>query len=90
MASLSVYYERKFEIGEPFYIGEIFSHLNRSPGILDVTRVKVTQKTGLGYSNSVLFNVDDNMSVDDRYIVVPHNAVLEIKYPSQDIKGSIR
>tara|TARA_Y100001938_G_C8094492_1_gene437233 strand:- start:309 stop:2111 length:1803 start_codon:yes stop_codon:yes gene_type:complete len=90
VASLSVYYERKFEIGEPFYIGEIFSHLNRSPGILDVTRVKVTQKTGLGYSNSVLFNVDDNMSVDDRYIVVPHNAVLEIKYPSQDIKGSIR
>tara|TARA_A100001011_G_C14300359_1_gene840476 strand:+ start:1155 stop:2957 length:1803 start_codon:yes stop_codon:yes gene_type:complete len=89
-ASLSVYYERKFEIGEPFYIGEIFSHLNRSPGILDVTRVKVTQKTGLGYSNSVLFNVDDNMSVDDRYIVVPNNAVLEIKYPSQDIKGSIR
>ena len=90
VASLSVYYERKFEIGEPFYIGEIFSHLNRSPGILDVTRVKVTQKTGLGYSNSVLFNVDDNMSVDDRYIVVPQNAVLEIKYPSQDIKGSIR
>lgn len=89
-ASLSIYYERKFEIGEPFYIGEIFSHLNRTPGILDVTRVKVTQKTGLGYSNSVLFNVDDNMSVDDRYIVVPHNAVLEIKYPSQDIKGSIR
>lgn len=90
LASLSVYYDKKFEIGEPFYIGEIFSHINKMKGIVDVTRVKVTQKTGLGYSNDVVFNVDDNMSIDDRYIVVPDNAVLEIKYPSQDIKGSVR
>ena len=90
VTSLSSFYNRKFEIGEPFYIGEIFSHINRMPGIVDVTRVKVIQKTGLGYANEVLFNVDDNMSEDDRYIVVPDNAVLEIKYPDQDIKGSIR
>jgi hypothetical protein len=90
VASLSDYYNRKFEIGESFYIGDIFSHINRMPGIVDVTRVKVMQKTGLGYANEVLFNVDDNMSEDDRYIVVPDNAVLEIKYPTQDIKGSVR
>ena len=90
VASLSVFYERKFEIGEPFHIGEIFSHLNKTPGILDTTRVKVFQKTGTGYANEVLFNVDDNMSEDDRYIVVPKNAVLEIKYPQSDIKGSVK
>ena len=48
VASLAVFYDRKFDIGEPFYIGEIFTHINRMPGIVDVTRVKVTQKTGLG------------------------------------------
>ena len=31
-----------------------------------------------------------NMSIDDRYIVVPDNAALEVRYPSEDIKGSIR
>ena len=90
VASLSIYYDRKFEIGEPFYIGEIFSHINKMPGIIDVTRVKIVQKTGLGYANQVSFNIDTNMSADGRYIEVPDNAVLEIKYPDSDIKGSIR
>lgn len=78
------------EIGQPFYISDIYSTINKLDGIVDVTSVKVTQKTGTGYSSDIRFIIDENMSPDGRYIVVPENAILEIKFPDIDIKGSIR
>lgn len=78
------------EIGQPFYISDIYSTINKLDGIVDVTSVKVTQKTGTGYSSDIRFVIDENMSPDGRYIVVPENAILEIKFPDIDIKGSIR
>lgn len=89
VVALSSYYERKMEIGEPFYITDIYSTLNKLDGIIDVTRVKVVQKTGSNYSNE-FFDVDFNYSDDGRYIKAPANVVFELKYPDVDIKGSIK
>ena len=90
IVALSQFYDRKRDIGEPFYISDIYNQVNKLPGIVDTTKVKITQKTGLNYSSNISFNVDSNMSSDGRYIVVPDNAIIEVKYPTVDIKGSVR
>tara|TARA_R110000824_G_scaffold56794_2_gene155076 strand:- start:4778 stop:6571 length:1794 start_codon:yes stop_codon:yes gene_type:complete len=76
-------------MGEPLYLTDIYSTLNRNvAGVIDTKSVKVVAKTGTGYSN-VSFDLDGALSVDARYLDVPHNVALEIKYPSADIKGTV-
>jgi len=86
---LSGYYDRKYEIGEPFYITDIFNELNKMKNIIDVTSVKIVQKEGVSYS-SELIDVDKSFSADGRYIDAPKNVIFEIKYPDIDIKGTIK
>jgi hypothetical protein len=83
-----IYARRQYFIGEPFYISEIWSILNRIQGVLDVKEVKVVTKTGSGYSKTG-FNIVQNMSPDGRYLTTPMNVALEIKYPAADIKGTV-
>ena len=88
--ALSNFYSNKLEIGEPFYIADIYTILNGVEGVVDTTKVKIVQKIGNDYSSNIRFDIDNNMSSDDRYVVVPDNAVLEIKFPDFDINGSVR
>ena len=85
---MDIYNRRNYHIGEPFYISEIWSVLNRSAGVLDVKDVKIVAKTGIGYSKTS-FNIVQNMSPDARYLVAPMNVALEIKFPITDIKGTV-
>jgi len=87
---VSAVYAKTFEIGEPLYISDIYSIANRVDGVVDTISVRIYQKDGTGYSSDINFSVDDNLSSDGRYITVPENAILEIKNPDIDIKGSIR
>jgi len=87
--SLQQKYNTTYYIGEPFYISDVYSELKKVDGILDVLKVKLTNKTGTEYS-SVTLDINQNLSPDGSYLVVPKNAVVEIKYPSVDIKGRIR
>jgi len=88
-SKLAVYYASKFEIGQPFYVSDIYTLLNKMKGIIDVTQVKIVQKSGLNYASNP---VDINMlySADGSYIDCPKNVVFEIKYPAVDIKGTIK
>lgn len=81
-------FSRIREIGEPFFITDVFNVLKRVKGVVDVVRVKIVNKTGGLYSD-IKFNIDNNMSSDGRYLNIPDNVVFEIKYPSVDIKGSV-
>jgi len=90
VVALTILFQKKFDIGEPFYYSEIYNELNKMPGIIDTTRVKVVQKIGLNYSSNIHFDIEDSISPDGRAILVPDNAVLEIKYPDMDIKGNIK
>jgi hypothetical protein len=78
-----------FFIGEPLYISQIYEVLKKVDGVLDVSKVKVNPKTAGSYSSSAI-NINDNLSPDGSYIVVPYNAIFEIKYPEVDIIGKIR
>jgi len=82
-------YDNPYYIGEKLSITDIYSELNKVKGVLDVVKVKIVNKTGGNYS-AVEFNINQNISPDGTYVVVPKNALVELKYPSVDIKGKIR
>jgi hypothetical protein len=86
---LTSFYSRKLDVGEPFSITEVYSRLNKLDGIVDVSRVKIVQKTSLNYSDQA-FNIDNSYSDDGRYLIAPDNVIFEIKFPSNDIKGTIK
>jgi len=88
VAALATLYENSLYIGEPFYISDIYTELKNISGILDVTKVTVTSKTGGNYSNANIV-INDNLSPDGSYVIVPANALVEIKYPTTDIRGKV-
>ena len=88
-AVLSDYFSNKADIGEAFFVTDIYSELKKVGGLLDVSKVKVYQKVGGNYSD-IRFNINDSMSADGRYIEMPKNVIYEIKFPSLDIKGVIK
>jgi hypothetical protein len=85
---LKALFTTKLDIGQPFDISEVYNVLNKTRGIVDVTNVRVTNKFGGEYSN-IGYNIRENTTSDGRYIDVPKNVALEIKFLDTDIKGTI-
>jgi len=83
------YRNRPFSIGEPFFITDVYSTLNRVKGVSDTTKVKIVKKTSSQYSQ-VYFSIDYYTSPDGRYVAMPENGIFELKFPSVDIKGTIK
>ena len=86
-------YNNHLYIGEPIHVTDIFTELNKVRGVLEIAKVKIVNKSGTGAATSysgVQFDINDNMSPDGTYIIIPKNAVAELKYSSVDIKGKIR
>lgn len=86
---LKSYYNTAYYIGEAFYITNIFEELKKVPGILDVVKVKLVNKATSQYSG-VIIDINKNLSPDGTYLIIPQNAIVEIKYPETDIKGRVR
>ena len=82
-------YSDHFSFGQPFYISDIYRILNDLPEVLDTTVVKIKSRYGANY-NSTEFDVEANITSDGRFIKVPENVVLEVKYPDEDITGVVR
>jgi len=82
-------YALKMDIGEPFSIDEVYRILNQTPGIMDVTNVRVKNKFDTGYS-SISYNIRENTSPDGRTVSVPKNVILEVKYLNTDIIGTLK
>tara|TARA_R110002020_G_scaffold304548_1_gene520323 strand:- start:184 stop:654 length:471 start_codon:yes stop_codon:yes gene_type:complete len=80
---------RSWFIGERLSITEIYSVLNSVRGVVDVTNVKIFVNSGGRYSQTS-FSIDSQTSPDGRYISVPDNVALELKFPRTDIKGSVK
>lgn len=77
------------DIGEAFFITDIYDTLKRVQGVVDVTRVRLFQKVGGAYSD-IRFNINEQTSPDGRYISAPQNVIFEVKFPVDDIKGVVR
>lgn len=80
-------YRRLHDIGEPFYITEIYTMLGKLDGVADVVDVNIEPRTGTNYS-SISFDMASRTTLDGRFIKTPSNVILEVKYPFDDIKGT--
>jgi len=89
VTALKKKYATKFYIGEPLYISDIYQVLKETKGVLDVTKVSLTNPQGTNYSGTQI-SINDNLSPDGSYMVTPKNAILELKYPEVDIKGKVQ
>jgi hypothetical protein len=88
IGNLAQLFSEKFFIGEHLIISNIYQTLKNVSGVLDVLKVKMTNRSGLDYS-SVMFNVNNNLSPDGSSLICPKNAIFEIKFPTNDITGKI-
>jgi len=77
------------DVGEPFYLTDVYKVLKDVPNIIDVIDVKIVNKTGGSYS-ALNLNIDNALSPDGRYVTVADNVIWEIKFPSSDIQGTIK
>ena len=77
----------KMYIGEPFYITNIFSIINKVDGVVDTSRVTPSLKTGTGYSSAPV-SIEEMKSADGTYIQAPRNVIFEIKNFNRDIRGA--
>jgi len=78
-----------FDVGEPLFLGRVYSALKKINSVADVIDVSVVQKNGGRYSD-LRFDLSSHTSPDNRYVSVPENVIFEIKFPGEDIKGTIR
>jgi len=82
-------YSEPLYFGEPLYITEIYTTLNKIVGVVDTKFVKVVSKSGTNYADGFSLNISQITSADGRYIAAPKNAAFQIKIPSKDIKGAV-
>ena len=79
----------KHDIGEPFRITKVYNVLRNTIGVLDVKSVRLVPKVGGVYS-SAFYDLNSNTSSDGRLLLAPENVILEIRYPNNDLRGTIR
>lgn len=82
-------YIEPFDMGEPIYLNEIYSTLNRVRGVLDTEDVEIVVKRGSSYSTTT-YSVAEGKVNGGRELMSPLNAAFEIKFPDLDIKGTIK
>jgi hypothetical protein len=74
-------------IGESFSLTNIFNIINKTPGIIDTTKVVPKLVTGTGYSNSPI-SISQIKSNDGMRLVCPRNAIFEIRVFNSDVRGA--
>ena len=83
------YTTEKLFIGEHIDVADIYKTLSGVEGVQSVSSVKINNKNGSNYSSSQL-DINDNTSPDGSSIIIPKNAVAELKYPTVDIVRKIK
>lgn len=79
-------YNNNFYIGEKVSISNIYNTLKNVPGVLDVLKVSIRNKTGTNYSSATI-NINKNLSPDGNELIIPKNAIVEFKYKNTDFVG---
>ena len=88
LTALKNQYSAHFSFGEPFYISDVYRILNDLPEVIDTKIVNIISQYGTNYS-SIEYEAEANISSDGRFIKVPADVVLEVKYPDVDIIGVV-
>ena len=86
---LTRFYKNGFFIGESILISDIYNELKNVSGVLDVLKVNLRMKTGTNYSGASI-DINRNLSPDGNELIIPKNAIVEIKFPATDIRGKAK
>ena len=78
-----------YNMGESFYVSDVYITLNSVPGVVDTTNVVVNTKTTAGYSQFP-FNINRHLSDDGRVLMAPDKVAFEIRDFNADIIGVIK
>jgi hypothetical protein len=78
----------KYDIGEPILISKIYNSLNEVEGVEDVVDVKIVPRNSSSYSQT-RFNFNNQISRDGRVIKSFENLIFELRFPNDDIKGTV-
>jgi len=89
VAALGAKFGQPYYIGEDINISEMYQELGKISGVHEVINIKIVSQVGSNYSGSSI-DINQNLSPDGTKIIIPKNAVVEIKYPDVDIKGQVR
>lgn len=84
--ALKIKLNEKLDIGQSFYIGEIYKTINLIPDIIDCKSVKIFTQNTINSSN---FDINANISADGSYIYCPEDSIFEIRDLDIDIHGKI-
>lgn len=87
--SLANFYAEPRYFGEPLYITDVYDILNKLDEVIDTYNVEFYAREGGVYSDTT-YPFVPNMSADGRYLNVPENVCMELRFPRSDIKGVIR
>ncbi len=89
MTRLMDFYAQPYDMGEPLVITRIYDVINDTIGVVDVASVKIKNLSGNPYS-STTFNIDEHISPDGRFVDVPEDTIMELRFPLKDIRGTVR
>ena len=78
-----------YYIGENVIISDIYNILKNVEGVLDVLKVRLTNKTGANYSSATI-DLNNNLSPDGDQLIVPRNAIVEFKFKNTDFVGKAK
>tara|TARA_A100001515_G_scaffold139240_1_gene133666 strand:+ start:694 stop:2490 length:1797 start_codon:yes stop_codon:yes gene_type:complete len=81
-------YSEKLLFGTPFYISDIFTALNDLDSVVDTQDVTIKQKFGANYSTT-FFDIEAATTNDKRFIIIPEDVVMELKFPDENIIGVV-
>ena len=85
---LTALFANKLYIGEPLYLSKLYNTINKVPGVSDCVSVTPSIKTGTNYAGTFL-DLEDIISPDGSFLKTPRNVIMELKYPTVDIAGSV-
>lgn len=79
-----------FQIGQPIIIDEVKSLIYNTEGVIAVANLKFNNLTDTSTNNSeyskTIFSITKNTS--NGIILCPENAIFEVKFPNNDIRGA--
>ena len=81
---------KHMQINKPIIVSELKNLIINTPGVISEISFEVFGKTGIIEGNSYSdFDYDVRQNLDRGFIFPPHGGIFELKYPSEDIVGSV-
>ena len=87
--ALKEHFLQKQDIAEPIKLSDIYLVLSRINGVVDTMAVEIVPRSG-GIYSSVSYDFEGALSNDGISILAEKNTIFELKYPTLDIKGSVK